>query len=206
MTMPVASPACSKPPRVLSQHQFASTIVYVTFDGEESGLNGSTQYAAAAKARGDTIVGMLELDMIAAPRGNTTQAAVYSYAANQPLRQQIVSALATYGGIVGTEIDNPYPLSDHVPFEEQGYPASLLIEYDPFGNHKHPHAERLRDQPRLHRLRLRHQHGAHRRGLHGRKRRPRARAGNAGAIAAAAVGWGNAPPALEGRISPAIRR
>jgi Zn-dependent M28 family amino/carboxypeptidase len=119
--------------KVLSQYSFKSTIVFIAFDGEESGLNGSSQYVAAHA--GDNILGMLDLDMIAASRGAPTSTWVYSQPAHDAIRNTLVDALATYGGITGVEMDNPYGLSDHVPFENQGFQACMLIEADPFGNH-----------------------------------------------------------------------
>ena len=120
--------------RVLSQYQFQSTLVFVAFDGEETGLNGSKQYASAAKARGDNILGMLDLDMIAAPGGENGRADIYGQPTQDAIRQTVADALQTYGGISSTIIDNPYPLSDHVPFETNGYQACMAIEYNPFGN------------------------------------------------------------------------
>jgi Zn-dependent M28 family amino/carboxypeptidase len=50
---------------IMSQYCFDRTIRYILFTGEEQGLLGSAKYAAAAKAAGDNIVGVLNLDMIA---------------------------------------------------------------------------------------------------------------------------------------------
>jgi len=58
---------------VLSQYQFASTIRFIGFNGEEQGLIGSAAYAGAAYARGDQIVGMLNLDMIGYTAGSATE-------------------------------------------------------------------------------------------------------------------------------------
>lgn len=50
--------------RVLSQHQFESSIVYVGFTGEEQGLFGSTHAAEVAEEEGWTVAGVLNNDMI----------------------------------------------------------------------------------------------------------------------------------------------
>jgi hypothetical protein len=50
--------------RVLSQHEFGSSIVYVGFTGEEQGLFGSTYAAEVAEEEGWDVAGILNNDMI----------------------------------------------------------------------------------------------------------------------------------------------
>src|SRR6185436_17514707 len=50
---------------ILKNYQFKSTIKYIAFTGEEQGLFGSNHYADAALARGDSIKGVVILDMTA---------------------------------------------------------------------------------------------------------------------------------------------
>ncbi len=50
--------------RVLSQHEFASSIVYVGYTGEEQGLFGSTHAAEVAVEENWTMAGILNNDMI----------------------------------------------------------------------------------------------------------------------------------------------
>jgi hypothetical protein len=50
--------------RVMSQHQFEKTIVFVAFAGEELGLIGSTLYAEKAKKSGDRIEAVLNNDIV----------------------------------------------------------------------------------------------------------------------------------------------
>ena len=51
--------------RLLSRYAFDYTIEYIFFDAEEAGLIGSKDYARNARARGDSILGVFNLDMIA---------------------------------------------------------------------------------------------------------------------------------------------
>ncbi len=51
--------------RVLSQHSFPFTIIYALWDEEEQGLIGSAYYAAQAASNGDSILGVINQDMIA---------------------------------------------------------------------------------------------------------------------------------------------
>lgn len=48
----------------MAGHQFQRTVRFVFLTGEEQGLLGSDAYAKAAKARGDTIVAVYNMDMI----------------------------------------------------------------------------------------------------------------------------------------------
>jgi Zn-dependent M28 family amino/carboxypeptidase len=50
---------------ILKNYRFTCTLRYALFTGEEQGLYGSDFYASEAKARGDPILGVLNLDMIA---------------------------------------------------------------------------------------------------------------------------------------------
>ena len=51
--------------RILHNYQFQYTIVYALWDEEEQGLIGSAYYANQAFAAGDSILGVINLDMIA---------------------------------------------------------------------------------------------------------------------------------------------
>ena len=119
--------------RVLSQHSFQSTLVFIAFDVEEDGLWGSKDYAQ--KHAADTILGMISMDMIAYNPEGTDQgihhdkAYVYGRAASDPIKQDLAAALALFGNGVTAEIGGDVPYSDHAPFEAKGKPAALLIEH-----------------------------------------------------------------------------
>lgn len=55
--------------RVLSQHKFPATIVFVTVAGEEQGLNGSRHLAKLARSQGWKLEGVLNNDIVG---GDTT--------------------------------------------------------------------------------------------------------------------------------------
>jgi hypothetical protein len=55
--------------RVMSSHEFGSTIVFMAVAGEEQGLNGSAHWAAQARAKGLNIAGMLDDDIVGNTRG-----------------------------------------------------------------------------------------------------------------------------------------
>jgi len=119
--------------RAMSQFQFEATLVFIAFDGEEKGLKGSYHYAA--DHAGDTILGMVSMDMIAYnPADNATNTArLYGRSASDSIKQAVADALALYGGIGGT-LYGQLDASDHAPFEAKGFPACLLIEDDVWTN------------------------------------------------------------------------
>ncbi|MDD4052750.1 MAG: M28 family peptidase [candidate division Zixibacteria bacterium] len=113
--------------RILKDIDTDLTFVFALFDSEEQGLNGSDHYAHEAAARGDSIVYMLDMDMIAA-EGNSTQANLYygSVMTYTELCQQLADSLlgitAVFSGSSGG--------SDHYPFLSHGYQATFLQEYN----------------------------------------------------------------------------
>jgi hypothetical protein len=54
--------------RVLSQHKFPATIIFLTVAGEEQGLNGSGHFAKMAKAQGWNIEAVLNNDIVGGNR------------------------------------------------------------------------------------------------------------------------------------------
>ncbi len=56
--------------RVMAAHPAKATIEFVAFDGEEQGLYGSTFFANQAKAAGQNIQGVLDMNTIGSPRGD----------------------------------------------------------------------------------------------------------------------------------------
>ena len=113
--------------RVLSQHAFESTLVFIAFDREEQGLYGSHHYADAHAS--DDIRGMISLDMIAYNPAGThhDKAYVYWYSYSSPIVNDLADSLATYGGITA-EIGNMNS-SDHTYFATHGFDSALLIEH-----------------------------------------------------------------------------
>ncbi len=112
--------------RILKDIDTDLTIVFALFDSEEQGLNGSTHYAAEARARGDSIVYMFNMDMIA-DENNSTQANLYhgSVLTYSELCQQLADSLVGISAVLSGETD----ISDHYPFLLYGYQATFLEEY-----------------------------------------------------------------------------
>lgn len=113
---------------ILRRYSFENTIRFVAFTGEEQGLHGSQHYANAALARGDSIVGVVIFDMIAWKAG-LNQIDIEGETAWLPIMNVMRDACARYTGVGTTLVLNSWG-SDHVPFQDVGYPAFLAIESD----------------------------------------------------------------------------
>ena len=98
--------------RVFSLFDFEATVQFIAFDLEELGLFGSAAYAAAAKERGDRILGMVSLDMIAYNTGGANTADVYGHTASDPMKNSLAGAVRTYGGLT-VNVQGPLDYSDH---------------------------------------------------------------------------------------------
>ena len=125
--------------RVLSQHRFESTIRFIAFNAEEDGLLGSKDYVENHLApTGETIVGMVNLDMILRPGsdvdpGSRIDAEVEAKAEHEPSvawARAFLEAAAAYApslAVNDTIIDTDSD-SDNDSFRFAGFPAILVIE------------------------------------------------------------------------------
>jgi Zn-dependent M28 family amino/carboxypeptidase len=125
--------------QTLASHPFAHTIRFVLFTGEEQGLLGSDAYAADCAARGESIHGVVNLDMIGY---NTGEPAFNLYArsgtypgasGSRQLAEVFSNVVELYNlNLAPHRIHNDtYPLrwgSDQWSFLNRGYPAILVIE------------------------------------------------------------------------------
>ena len=114
------------------------TIKFIAFGSEESGPahdgshNGSTHYAAQARARSEDIIGMVSVDMIGY-NWIRNYTAIVSDQASAWLGDLFRTSMFNAGVSLETNLP-PYPYavdSDHEAFWTQLYPAILIIEYAP---------------------------------------------------------------------------
>ncbi|MGA2241783.1 MAG: M28 family metallopeptidase [Verrucomicrobiota bacterium] len=122
---------------IFSQYRFDRSIRFVLFTGEEQGLLGSSQYAAAAKAAGDNIVAVLNLDMIAwnDPTTNIfqlhTRSSGTGYTNDLAIASVFTNAISAYGltnQLAPVIKPDGITASDHYYFWYNGYAAILAIE------------------------------------------------------------------------------
>ncbi|MCP4704779.1 MAG: Zn-dependent exopeptidase M28, partial [candidate division Zixibacteria bacterium] len=113
--------------RILGEIETELTIVFVLFDAEEQGLHGSWHYANRAASQGDSIVMMLNMDMIAFYQ-NSTEASLY--AGDNRLHADLWADLAaTLTGINISGINaGTSAYSDHHPFDQNGYDVVFVAE------------------------------------------------------------------------------
>ena len=112
--------------RVLSSVETDMTIAFALFDAEEQGLFGAKHYATAARRRGDSIVYMLNLDMIG-DVNNTSAARIYhgQQTGCADLWIRLADSL-----LYLTCQKQGQRIADHFSFDQAGYEANFSQEYN----------------------------------------------------------------------------
>ena len=127
--------------RILSGYISEYTIIYALWDEEEQGLVGSDYYATQAAAAGDSILGVINLDMIAWDSNSDYIADLHtrSVGTSLYLKDKMVEVNNLYN--IGLDIDIKNPgstYSDHASFWFNNFGAILLIEDgSDFNNYYH---------------------------------------------------------------------
>jgi len=117
--------------RILSQYVSDYTIIYALWDEEEQGLVGSYDYAAQASSNGDSIMGVINLDMISWDSNNNNVADIHTRSVGTSiyLKDKMVEVNNVYALGLVMDIQNPgQTYSDHASFWTFNYGAILLIE------------------------------------------------------------------------------
>ena len=125
--------------KVIRQIPFKRTIKCLAFNAEENGLWGSDVYASQAASRGDSILGVLNGDMIGTNYTHTDS--VMTYNANRPgsilLTQRLLQMDTTYHlGLAVIQSTDAPTWSDHYSFWINNYEATSVEEHD-FSNVYH---------------------------------------------------------------------
>jgi hypothetical protein len=116
--------------RVLSQHAFEATLVFVAFDREEQGLIGSAAYANDHSE--DRIHGMINVDSVAwrayGPEHPDYNKICLDYSSTRTrLLNELGRAVESYGEL--TCVVGPRGSSDHASFDDAGFAAAELLSY-----------------------------------------------------------------------------
>ena len=117
--------------RILSTQCMENTFVYALWDEEEIGLLGADYYATLAQTNGDTILGVLNIDMMGydGDNDNDFDIDVRAIANSIAIKDDILSLLADYEFNLNANVVNPgTPDSDHSKFWNKGYSAVLVGE------------------------------------------------------------------------------
>jgi photosystem II stability/assembly factor-like uncharacterized protein len=133
---------------ILKDYGLGNTVKFVAFAGEEQGLLGSEAYAQEAYNQGDSILGVLNFDMIAWDGNGDDIIEVHcGYPAeNQALADLFMGAISDYGlSLVAQKItDGATDRSDHASFWDYNFPAILGIEdFDDFNAYYHSTGDRV---------------------------------------------------------------
>jgi hypothetical protein len=144
--------------RIFTQYQSKYTIIYALWDEEEQGLVGSAYYAQQAALAGDSIRGVINLDMIAWDSDNDDFAEIHtrSVGNSYDIKDKMVDVNATYSIGLTLQINDPgTTLSDHASFWSNGYGAVLLIEdWQDFNPYYHTTNDKVQyfNQPYYHKM------------------------------------------------------
>jgi hypothetical protein len=118
--------------RVMSDYDFEHSIRYIAFSGEEQGLYGSEYYAQLARTQGDSILGVINGDMIAYSDIQPESLEVFAKTSNppcEPFADFFIAAADTYTTLLTNKrLTTTMVYSDHAPFWDQGYLALCNIE------------------------------------------------------------------------------
>jgi subtilisin-like proprotein convertase family protein len=118
--------------RLLANIPLEYTVYFIAFDEEEMGLFGSKAYVDTAYARGDTIMGVLNLDMISYDGNNDSKFSAIANPQSIDLADDFITANQMYNvGLVPIKtINGNSGGSDHWYFWQKGYKAFFGIEDD----------------------------------------------------------------------------
>jgi len=122
--------------RIFTQYSSKFTIIYALWDEEERGLYGSAYYAQQAANAGDSIMGVINMDMIAYDSDNDGVGEIHirNFGNTYSLKDQMIAVNTTYNIGVTPSVQNPgTTASDQASFWNHNYGAILLIE-EYYGN------------------------------------------------------------------------
>ena len=146
--------------RIFTQYQSKYTIIYALWDEEEQGLIGSAYYAQQAHNAGDSIMGVINMDMIAWDNDNDGVGEIHvrNYGNSISLKDLMIQVNTTYSiGVIPSVINPGATASDHASFWNHGYGALLLIEEyygGDFNNYYHTVNDKILyfNQPYFHKM------------------------------------------------------
>lgn len=119
--------------RIFTQYNSKYTIIYALWDEEEQGLIGSAYYALQAYNAGDSIMGVINLDMISYDSNSDGQAEIHTrpIANSISLKDNMLTLNTLYGvGLTLSTINPGATWSDHASFWTRNFGAICLIELD----------------------------------------------------------------------------
>lgn len=117
---------------VLSKYNFGCTLRYVLFTGEEQGLLGSENYASDLYNLGESVEGVLNLDMIAYNSDSSPTIELHTRpddAGDLAIANLFSDTVSAYNiNLTPQILPDGMQRSDHASFWDYGYPGILAIE------------------------------------------------------------------------------
>lgn len=134
--------------RVLSKYNLYYTVKFITFDEEEQGLVGSNYYATQARNRGDSILGVINLDMIGYDSNDDKLITVYTsnISNTNQIANDFIENIYLYNIDLIPVLINMQASSDQQSFLNKNYGAILVIEDDEFDFNPYYHTSNDRFQ------------------------------------------------------------
>jgi Zn-dependent M28 family amino/carboxypeptidase len=123
--------AVLKAAKILKDYHFQNTIKFIAFSGEEQWMLGSFPYAQEAFLRGDTIIGVLNFDMIAWDGRYDDSVFVVGGAdsRSRDLYLLLRNVIDDYGiDLICSDYEGGSGISDDASFIAFGYPAIFSCE------------------------------------------------------------------------------
>eukprot|EP01062_Namystynia_karyoxenos_P059941 TRINITY_DN51375_c0_g1_i1.p1 TRINITY_DN51375_c0_g1~~TRINITY_DN51375_c0_g1_i1.p1 ORF type:complete len:501 (+),score=190.04 TRINITY_DN51375_c0_g1_i1:76-1503(+) len=136
--------------KAFAQHKFERTLHLICFSGEEQGLHGSRHYVNGAVAEERPIIAAITMDMTAYSSRyfgvsfeGDRRSDIAAVMANAADNLEWLKGAEGLGSKLTSQSNWNSFGSDHVPFQQAGYPAILLIERD---DTAYPAYHRINDQ------------------------------------------------------------
>jgi hypothetical protein len=115
--------------RIFANQSFDFTVKFICFSAEEWGLYGSKDYALEARQRGEDIIAVINLDMIAYTDSFSEDLDIISNQTSEWLADRFISSTIAYTTLdISKTVNSNFVWSDHSPFWDSGYSAILGIE------------------------------------------------------------------------------
>jgi hypothetical protein len=115
--------------RILKNINLPYTVLFAAWDEEERGLYGSKAYADTAFAHGDSIIAVINLDMISYDGNNDGALDVHTNPTNLPFATEFSQIVTLYQPTLIPQVTTSLSGgSDHQSFYNRGYKALLSIE------------------------------------------------------------------------------
>lgn len=115
--------------RIFSTLDLDYSVVFAAWDEEERGLYGSKSYADSAFAHGDSIIGVMNMDMIAWDQNNDNKFQITTNEYSLPLANNIYNVSLMYIPILLPQVHVGMYGSDHISFNNRGY-AGVSVHED----------------------------------------------------------------------------